>query len=112
MTGGLGNDLFRFDFLPHGGDLISDYGAVPGDNDRFEISFSAFGGGLLAGPLQAARFQVRADNQAQDANDRFIFRTTDATLWFDVNGSTAGGLSLIADLQAGAVVTSPDILLI
>jgi hypothetical protein len=54
---------------------------------------------------------MRADNLAQDADDRFVFRTTDATLWFDSNGSAAGGLTLVADLQAGATVTSADILL-
>ena len=51
-------------------------------------------------------------NLAQDANDRFIFRTTDQTLWFDVDGTGGGGPRLIADLQAGAVVTAADILLL
>ncbi|MGB4828341.1 MAG: flagellar biosynthesis protein FlgM, partial [Paracoccaceae bacterium] len=60
----------------------------------------------------ANQFQTRADNNAQDADDRFIFNTTDRTLWFDADGNGAGAAIMVADLQAGAVVTAADILLI
>ena len=83
------------------------------DDDAFMVSASNFGGGLVAGqPLAAAQFQTRADNLAQDADDRFIFRTTDATLWFDRDGSGAAGAVLLADLQADATVTSADFVLV
>ena len=59
--------------------------------------------------MAASQFRARGDNHAQDGNDRFIFRTTDETLWFDRNGSAAGGLTLLADLQDGAVVAFTDI---
>ena len=62
-------------------------------------------------PLSASRFQTRADNLARDADDRFIFRTTDKTLWFDSNGNGAGGLTMLADLDAAATMTSADIFL-
>ena len=81
-------------------------------HDALSVSAAGFGGGLAAGALAASQFQNRADNLAQDATDRFVFRTTDATLWFDSNGSGAGGLTLLADLQAGVALTSADILLI
>ena len=61
--------------------------------------------------LPAAQFQIKADNLAQDSNGHFIFRTTDQTLWFDANGNAAGGLTLLADLQAGASVTAANILI-
>ena len=64
------------------------------------------------GDPAAGQFRARADNHAQDADDRFIFRTTDRTLWFDADGSGAGAAIMVADLQAGAVVTAADILLI
>ncbi len=111
LTGGLGDDWFVFLTRGDGGDTITDFRGVAGDNDRFQIA-AAFGGGLVAGALAASQFQSRADNLAQDGNDRFIFRTADATLWFDSNGNGAGGLTLVADLQTGAVVTAADILLI
>ena len=67
---------------------------------------------LVAGTtLAASQFEVRADNLAQDADDRFIFRTTDQTLWFDSNGNAGGGLSEVADLQASAVLTAANILI-
>ena len=83
-----------------------------GNDDSFALQVASFGGGLVAGPLAAGQFISRADNLAQDADDRFIFRTTDQTLWFDVDGTGVGGPRLIADLQAGAVVTAADILLL
>jgi Ca2+-binding RTX toxin-like protein len=110
LTSGTGLDLFRYRNAAEGGDTITDFNAV---NDAFRISAAGFGGGLVADTtLAASQFQTRADNVAQDANDRFIFRTTDQTLWFDANGSGAGGLAMIADLQNSAVVTHLDILLV
>jgi Ca2+-binding RTX toxin-like protein len=112
LTGGLGNDIFRFQTLTECGDVITDFLNLAGDNDKFQILASTFGGGLVAGALAATQFQSRADNVAQDADDRFIFRTTDRSLWFDADGNGAGAAILVADLQAGAVVTAADIQLI
>ena len=112
LTGGIGNDTFRFSALNECGDLITDFGNVITSDDRFQITAAAFGGGLVAGALAANQFQTRADNIAQDADDRFIFNTTDRTLWFDADGNGAGAAVMVADLQAGAVVTAADILLI
>ena len=111
LTGGLGNDRFVFQALRECGDVITDFRNLAGNNDDVRIAVAGFGGGLLVGALPAAQFQSRADNLAQDGNDRFIFRTTDQTLWFDANGNVAGGLTLVADLQTGAVVTAADILI-
>ncbi|EYD74492.1 hemolysin-type calcium binding protein [Rubellimicrobium mesophilum DSM 19309] len=112
LTGGLGNDVFVFSSPTEAGDVITDFHNVSGDNDAFRISAAGFGAGLAAGILSASRFQIRADNLARDADDRFIFRTTDATLWFDSNGNVGGGLTMVADLQAGASVTNADILVV
>lgn len=112
LTGDEGNDTFVFQSLNECGDVISDFTNVAGNNDLFRIDASAFGGGLAVGELAAGQFIARSDTVAQDANDRFIFRTTDRTLWFDANGHSAGGLTLVADLQAGATVTAVDIFLV
>ena len=112
LWGGQGNDVFIFGKLGEAGDSILDFSSIAGNNDSFNISAAAFGGGLVAGVLAAGKFVVRADNLAQDADDRFIFRTTDKTLWFDKNGVAAGGLTLVADLQAGAVISNLDIVII
>jgi Ca2+-binding RTX toxin-like protein len=112
VTGGRGNDSFRFQALTEGGDIITDFSNVGGNDDRFQIVAANFGGGLVAGALAATQFQSRADNVAQDADDRFVFRTTDQTLWFDADGTGAGAAILIADMQAGVALTSLDIVLI
>lgn len=113
LTGGAGNDAFRFIARRGAADSITDFRNVSGNNDYFQIDASAFGGGLREDrTLAASQFQVRGDNVAQDGNDRFIFRTTDRSLWFDSNGSASGGLTMIADLDSGARVTSADIFLI
>lgn len=111
LTGGSSNDVFRFATLAEAGDIITDFRDYVGNNDAIQINAAGFGGDLTLGVLAADRFQARADNLAQDLNDRFIFRTTDKTLWFDRNGSADGGLSLVADLDAGARLTSADILI-
>jgi Ca2+-binding RTX toxin-like protein len=113
LGGGMGDDAFRFLSVNDGIDTILDFSSVGvGNNDTIQISAAGFGAGLVAGALNPLFFQSRADNLAQDADDRFIFRTTDQTLWFDSNGSAAGGLTQLADLQTGATMTSLDIVLI
>lgn len=112
LTGGSGNDVFRFLSRSEGGDRITDFSNGAGNDDLFHISAAGFGGGLKAGALPGFRFQIRSDNVAQDADDRFIFRTTDRTLWFDPDGKGGQRPGLVADLQATAMLGAADILLI
>lgn len=111
VSGGVGNDAFIFNLRGEVGDAISDFSNLAGNNDTLFIKAATFGGSLAIGFLAATKFQTRADNLAQDLDDRFIFRTTDKTLWFDVNGSAAGGAIMVADLQATATMTASDIYL-
>lgn len=99
ISGGGGNDVFVF-FAPN----------LTGD--KIHIDGANFGTMLDLGVIPDAVFQTRADNKAQNADDRFIFRTTDATLWFDANGNASGGKTLIADLQNGAAMNANDIVII
>ena len=112
MTGGLGNDVFLFNVLTDCGDKISDFTNLSGNNDILHINAAAFGGGLVAGAVTIAMFVARADNLAQDADDRFIFRTTDKTVWFDADGNGAAAAVMVADLQDTATFARGDILLI
>jgi Ca2+-binding RTX toxin-like protein len=110
MSGGAGADHFIYYGLGHAGDVITDFQGGPSGGDSIDLVEAALAGsGLDVGILAARHFRARADNVAQDADDRVIFRTTDTTLWFDKNGNAPGGLTLIADLQTGAVVTAADI---
>ncbi len=109
ITGGAGDDEFRFAFLTDGGDIITDFSNKVGNNDRITISASALAfAGIFPRALAANEFHVGRTNIAPGAEDRIIVRTTDNTVWFDSNGRAAGGLTLIADLQAGVTLTFAD----
>lgn len=110
ITGGAGDDEFRFAFLSDGGDIITDFSNRAGNNDRITISADelAFAGILGPRALLANEFHIGRTNIAPGAEDRIIVRTTDNTVWFDSNGRVTGGLTLIADLQAGVTLTFAD----
>lgn len=109
LHGGAGADTFVFQFVTEVMDDVLDF---RGGVDRIRVNDAGFGVDLREGTLEARHFQARTDNVAQDLDDRFIFRTGDRTLWFDSNGSAAGGLRLMADLQSGALATSTDIFVV
>lgn len=112
LTGGFNSDAFVFGALAECGDTITDFAAALGNDDVIWITAAAFGGGLVAGALSLAQMQVSLDNVAVDTSVRFIFNSTDKSLWFDANGSAAGGLTMVADLQANAAFGIADILLV
>ena len=111
LTGGTGSDVFLFNALTEAGDRITDFSAGA-NGDTIKVNAAAFGGGLSAGSLNHLEFQSSVGNVALTADIRFIFKTAATTLWFDANGSAAGGLVLLADLQPMATISFADILLV
>jgi Ca2+-binding RTX toxin-like protein len=109
LAGGAGGDLFVFNARTEGGDRIRDFDALA---DHVVLEGSAFGYGSYAGAVAAADFIISTVAAAVDASDRFIYRTTDNTLWFDADGSGSGAALMQADLQAGAVLTADQLLII
>ena len=104
MTGGADADIFQFNALSDLGDSISNFDA---ENDL--IHFALSGPRLSGLGPTAGQFRIRSDNLARDADDRFIFRTTDKTLWFDADGKRGKAAVLVADLQQSATLTAEDI---
>ena len=110
LTGGTGADQFVFLTNAGNGDVIYDFNSA---EDRIVLDGAAFGYGTATGALSAADFVISTkSNAARDASDHFIFRTTDATLWYDADGYGLRAPVMIADLQAGATLTAAGILLI
>jgi len=109
LTGGLGSDVFVFNARNTIGDVITDFDVTV---DRISLEGSAFGYGDYAGGVSVDDFVISNRAFALDATDRFVFRTTDASLWFDADG--VGGLSpiRIADLQDGAHLSSYQLLIV
>ncbi len=93
LTGGAGLDVLVLSQKVASADTIGDF--VTG-KDSLEISAAQFAAGLQAGALAAARFRANTTGQAADANDRFIFNIATGDLFFDNNGTGAGGSRLIA----------------
>lgn len=112
LTGGGGNDTIVFNGLGDCGDTIADFSGLVGNDDVVWIKAAAFGGGLVAGvALAAGQFQTGAGHAALGANVRFIYDTATTSLWYDVNGNAAGGLTMVADLQDAASFGISDVVL-
>ncbi|GHC67164.1 calcium-binding protein [Neogemmobacter tilapiae] len=112
VIGGLGADQIDLRNSPAGWasvqyDRLEDCGdRIRGfvQSDEIVLKASAFGGGLVAEAwsFDNPRFHSGATNKAADNGDRIIFRTTDATVWFDRDGAKDTFKPvMIADLDDG-----------
>jgi Ca2+-binding RTX toxin-like protein len=95
LTGGAGVDTFVLNKT--NADTITDFAT----NEKLQISASEFGG-LTAGSLATTQLLVGAGaTTATTAAQRFIFNTTDKSLYFDsdgLNGSAAVKIGILAGL--------------
>lgn len=107
LDGGGGNDHFVFYQVSEGGDGVRSFDV----GDKLVFWGAAFGG-LPAGPLSASRFHYGTTNSAGDSTDRFIYRTTDDTLWYDADGTGSQAPILMADLVPDYSMTAADILIV
>jgi Ca2+-binding RTX toxin-like protein len=108
LSGNAGADKFRYDAVNEGGDSISTVSSL----DDFQFVRTAFGN-LAGANVAAINFLSRASgNTATTTDHRFIFDQATDTLWFDSNGTGAGGLTMIADIGANTTLTHLDLLLV
>lgn len=110
LIGGTGPDRFVFDTAPNATtnrDTITDFNVVD-DNIWLDNSvFTTLGpNGLLA----AGAFHNGTG--AHDANDRIIYNSASGALFYDSNGSAAGGSVQFATLSTGLAMTNADFLII
>lgn len=109
LIGGLGNDMFFFSASATARDVVTDFGAVAGNRDSIGFLSSGTDANLDSGALDEGHFILRADNQAQDSDDYFIFRSTDRTLWYDADGSgTLRSAVMLADFGATVMLSAAD----
>jgi Ca2+-binding RTX toxin-like protein len=102
-----GNDTFVFDTALGAAniDTVIDF-SVADDTIRLDNAiFTAIAG---TGVLTLAQFAANAGGTAQDASDRIIYETDTGKLFYDSNGSAAGGVTQFATLSSGLALTNAD----
>ena len=93
-------------------DRIADF--IPG-TDTLRFDDAAYGNIGGPGDFSAGddRFLAGAGAKAgQDAEDRIVYNTSTGYLWYDADGSGAGGQQLIAILQGAPALAASDIVVI
>jgi Ca2+-binding RTX toxin-like protein len=107
MSGGKGVDKYYYTRTQEGGDTITHFSI----RDKFVFESLGFGN-IATGTLAANAFLSSTSNEATTWSQRFIYRTTDDSLWYDSNGVGAGGKVLIADMLRDSIVTHDDIIIV
>jgi serralysin len=108
LIGGSDADLFHYTSTADGGDVIQDFGYGA---DRISVSGAGFGLAYLAGGgIESWLFA--AGTVATYATSQFIWNAPTGQLWYDQDGTGAGAQVLLATLQAGALMTAGDVLVI
>lgn len=112
MTGGTGKDHFIFNAAPNATtnkDTITDFNVV---DDTIRLDNAIFN--KLVGAnntvLSANQFFIGA--AAHDGDDRIVYNSATGALFYDSNGSVAGGAVQIAALSKGLLMTNADVFII
>ena len=108
LNGGAGADAFVFSAAPNTGvDRIADFNVT---DDTIHLDGAAFVGIGTLGALDAAHFVIAST--ATTAAHRVIYDQAQGELYFDANGSGAGGQVLFATLTPGTALTAADFLVV
>lgn len=110
LTGGTGTDFFVFNTALSASniDRIADFSA---GTDEIRIENAIFTG-IASGVLGATRFVANASGNATTAAQRFIYETDTGKLFYDSNGSAAGGKIQFATLATNLALTHTDFFVI
>lgn len=77
-------------------------------DDTIWLENAIFTALTTTGALASTAFVANTSGLAADASDRVIYETDTGMLYYDSNGSAAGGRVLIADLDPGLGLTALD----
>ncbi|WP_274609266.1 beta strand repeat-containing protein [Mesorhizobium sp. L-8-3] len=109
LTGGAGNDYFVFNTALTAApnvDRITDFN-IAADTIRLDNAVMP-GLGSGTGTLAAGKFWKSTSGLAHDADDRIIYETDTGRLFYDSNGSAAGGSVHFATLAPNLGLTHAD----
>ncbi|MBH0197657.1 MAG: hypothetical protein HP494_19180, partial [Nitrospira sp.] len=112
LTGGDGADQFVLHAALSATTNVDQLTDFDGGVDTIQLSRSVFTA-LALGTLDADAFQSGAGvTTAADADDRILYDTTTGALYYDVNGTAAGGPIQIATLTGAPALSASDITVI
>ncbi|MFI0846808.1 hypothetical protein [Mesorhizobium sp. IMUNJ 23232] len=112
LTGYTGADTFIFNTALNGStnvDTITDYSISA---DTIQLDDAVFTALTTTGTLPAAAFRANTTGLAGDASDRIIYETDTGELYYDADGSGAGGGILFAKIGIGLALTNADFVVI
>jgi Ca2+-binding RTX toxin-like protein len=110
LTGGKGKDMFVFDTAPAKSgnkDTITDWSAK---HDTIQLENSVFKALKRTGGLSKSHFVKAA--KALDGNDYIGYDATTGNLWYDHNGSKAGGQLVFANIGKHKSIALNDFLVV
>ena len=109
LEGGSGADVFVFNGVPGAGnvDEIADFSVA---EDRIHLENAIFTALGAAGGLSAAAFHIGTG--AATAAHRVVYEAGTGALFYDADGSGAGGQVQFATLTAGLGLTSAEFTII
>lgn len=110
LTGGAGRDFFLFDaaLRAANADVITDFVAA---DDTIRLDNQVFTALTATGALAASAFKDLSTG-AVDADDRIIYDPTTGSLFYDANGSAAGGRALFATLTGAPTISASDFVVV
>ena len=109
LRGGGGADVFRLDSGAAAADTLRD---LLSGTDRIEIDVTLIGYGLALGAVDAGHL---AFGRAGNADPQFVYladANSNGRLYWDSNGSDAGGRSLIAVLYGNPLLDAGDLFIV
>ncbi|WP_162820368.1 hypothetical protein [Microvirga calopogonii] len=99
LFGGAGNDIFVFDVKPHkktNYDTVKDYNVKQDSIHLDHAAFTKLGTGSASLPKMLKAKHFKLSTQQQDKDDYIIYNKGTGVLYYDANGSAAGGRTEIA----------------
>ena len=109
IDGGLDQDVIRFNTALGATniDTVNNFVVV---DDTIQLDNAVFTALTTTGVLNADAFHV--GTAAADAEDRIIYNSANGNLFYDANGTGAGGLMQFAKLGAGLALTNTDFVVV
>jgi len=105
LTGGLGDDIFRFD-TALGAANVDRIKAFDAAHDSIEIGNAIFKAFAAPGAVSAGAFHIGA--AAADAGDRIVYDSATGALSYDSDGTGAAAAVTFATLDKGLALTAQD----